>query len=460
MKKLIILYLTLIFTAATITAQNYGLGNTDPSVFTKYRVPETSLSSLYLNTNFIYNSSNYISKTMDAFGEALVQNNDFQSNLVYNLTPRYYYLNEKDDRQFSLSLNILGEYSCRSRKQSPEEQTLNDKSLKTVLDFSTSYLNYPSSGDLFFSMASIVNVNIEENNNDISSPPYNTMYSNTKIQDYNVLFGLGFGKIRNVTSVVTAIRIQERLKQLNLLNSDLPENAINDLAQQLSKSSYYSTVYTRNEKYFWKDVEDVLAKDGVSLKGLNQYSSSYLHEALSEVRFLRREGFIYGINTRLYYSNIYNSEEDNPYKIHETCSILGNAYLEYSHQLNLNSQIRGNLTLSGGPNLINVEPTIQDYEIGIGLGYDYELTDRFVISVSNDFSASFYNQKYGQSQRKIMSNEASLSLNYFIEDQIAVNATYSYNYYGLSIADYKTTTSSNDIQIGINYYFNRGFIIK
>ena len=104
--------------------------------------------------------------------------------------------------------------------------------------------------------------------------------------------------MRNVTPVASAIRFQERLKQVNMLNSDLSDNTIEDLAQQFYKQPYYSIVHERPDKYFWQDVEKTLPNDGVSLKDLNMYADAYLRESVNEVRFFRNEGFMAGVNLR------------------------------------------------------------------------------------------------------------------------------------------------------------------
>jgi|WetSurMetagenome_2_1015567.scaffolds.fasta_scaffold401829_1 hypothetical protein len=42
-----------------VLAQNYGLDNADPTLFTKYKIPETNLSTLYFNTQMNFNSTKY-----------------------------------------------------------------------------------------------------------------------------------------------------------------------------------------------------------------------------------------------------------------------------------------------------------------------------------------------------------------------------------------------------------------
>lgn len=115
-----------------------------------------------------------------------------------------------------------------------------------------------------------------------------------------------------------------------------------DLAQKFSQNSYYPEVYNRPDKFFWQDIEKTLANDGVTLTGLNQYADSYLREVLNEVRFIRNEGLELSLSLKLDYYNNYASFSG----ITEKFYTLLNGSLIYSHQLNLNSQLSFNMSLS------------------------------------------------------------------------------------------------------------------
>jgi hypothetical protein len=459
MKKLIIFYFIFIITTVTITAQNYGLGNTDPSVFTKYRIPETILNLASINTNFTFNSSKNSQSYADSYGSSDFYS-DYNSDLTYSLSPKYSYLNERDDQIFSFNANFNGSYNWKNEKLSSDVYDYDNKTITFDLGVSSSYSKYLNPDELFFSVSSNMVFNIKDRYMDHQVNHFNTFYDGEKLQNYNLFLGFGFGKIRNVTPVVSAIRMQERLKQLNLLNNDLSEDIINDLAMQFSKSGYYDSIYNRAEKYFWQDIENVLAKDGISLKGLNQFGSSFLHDVTKEIRFLRSEGLAAGVNMQLNYFNHFISVTSDANKIYEQFNIMGNAYLNFSHQLSLNSQIGGNISLSGGPNIIKRSDYKQNYSVGLNLGYDYELTDRFVLSCKNTLSLLFVNQKNPETQLKILNNNLSLSLDYFIEDMVSLNATYSLQYSEEKYQSNKSTNNINNILIGITYYLNRGFILK
>ncbi len=83
-------------------AQTYGLGNTDPAVFSRFRLPDTYLRSLWYNTSLYYQTDRGTSSS-SGYGIS-------QSNFAFSLTPSYYLLRETDDRYFSLSSRLYGSY--------------------------------------------------------------------------------------------------------------------------------------------------------------------------------------------------------------------------------------------------------------------------------------------------------------------------------------------------------------
>ncbi len=438
-----------------IDAQNYGLDNTDPSVFTKYRIPNSELSALWFNTSLNFNSA----KLTYNQGNGLTGN--YNSNFGYNLTPYYYLLQESDNRYLNLNAQLSGNYShSYSQNQNlypPYISTNKQNSYSSNLNASFTYDNY-NNGNIFYALSSGIYVNMLDykyENKDITT---SNSYSGNKTQNYIFSFGIGAGKIRNVTPVVLAVRFQERLKQVNIINGTLPEETLEDLAQQFSRQDFYSMVHVRANKYFWQDIEKTLSGDGVSLTGLNMYAANYLMETTNEYRFLRQEGLKAGINIQFNYQNSYVSYAF-PQKIEEQLYTLGNAYLNYSHQINLNSQFSFNLSLSGGPNILSNPVLKQQYSLTAGAGYNYELTDRLVVTLNNSFGLTFINS---YAQEKILTNNLTFMVNYFVEDDLSFNINYNWQYsdYKNYLPVYPLLNNQNTINAGFTYYISRGLIIN
>ena len=460
MKYSLVLFVLLVITSADkVNAQKYGLGNTDPSVFTKFRIPETDLSTLWFNTNlYLYtfkNDYSYIEPQVPGSGS------NYNSMFRYSLDPNYYLLRESENNYLFLNTSLSGSYSQQySESQSPSNPQMSTDRYK---DYATSLTliftdnNYISPNDIFYSLGSNISVTMEDNKDELSGGMTRNTYNGNKQQNYSFSAGLGIGKRRNVTPVVSAIRFQERLKQVNMLDGDLSDKTIEDLAQKFYKQTYYSAIHDRPDKYFWQDIEKTLSNDGVTLKDLNMYADAYLRESVNEVRFLRSEAFIGGVNLRGEYQNYYSASTGNGFTIDEQFLALGEAYFTYSHQLNLNSQINLGMTISGGPNIIKHQNERQEYLLSANIGYNYEITDRLVASSNNLFNLDFLNY---DKQEKILSNMLGLSLRYFIEDNLSLNANYQWNYQVNKPNYYENNTNNNhSINLGFTYYFERGFLI-
>jgi hypothetical protein len=452
--RVVLSFVFFAFIYVEASAQTYGLDNTDPSVFSKFRIPKTELSALWFNTNLSYvaDKTSYYSSNDD----------NFYSNFNYSLAPQYYLLKESDDNYLSLNATANGSY-LRYRNTQVTSFSPTDYFIHTtdnIYVYATGeYRSYRANKDMFFSIGSTDLFNTYADYYDRRNPDStrSTSYNGSKTQHYAISFGVGWGKMRNVTSVVSALRFQERLKQLNLLNNNLSEKSIEDLAEQFYRQGYYSKVHVRPDKFFWDDVEKTLSNDGVSLSGLNQYADSYIREVPGELRFNRNEGIVGGVNLQLSYNNTYNSGLFSP--ISEQLFTLATAYFDYSHQLDLNSQLRFDASLSAGPNLVKDSPVKQEYVFNADAGYDYELTDRIVVSLSDIFGLTFQNMGV---QGKDLSNDLNFNLNYFVEDNMSLTATYSWTYNDDKYINYYAHEARNDhsINIGFTYYLQRGFLYK
>jgi hypothetical protein len=438
------------------TAQTYGLGNTNPEVFSAFNIPMTYLSALWVNSNLNYYSQN------DA---VLFVNgphaSEFTSNLQAFLSPQYLLLEESDNRYLRLNVIASGTTNQQYTKIDggnygpPGSLAQSQNSLAFSLD--GAYRDYDGSGNMFWSINTVATFNMSANYGDGSANYPTTSYYGAKFQDYSFGLGVGVGKMRNVTAVISAIRFQQRLKQLNLLNGDLSEGSIEDLAQQFYREGYYGEAYVRPDKLFWQKIQNALAGDGVSLAGLNQYADSYLREVPNELRFMRTEGVVGGAQLQMQYSNQFQTTSPGVRNLAEAFYTLGNIYAQYSHQLNLNSQKAFGASLSGGPNIVRDSQMKQQYAAEANVAYDYELTDRIVLSAYEVFSLEYINMAV---QARSLSDNIGTSVNYFIEDKVSLSASYSWNYFDNKnyVAPVHGETIDNSVKIGVTYYINRGLI--
>ena len=456
MKTAAILFIVLLcFIGNKINAQNYGLDNTDPAVFTKFRIPETDLKSLWFNTNLHFNSNKSISSSEQPFYN--YSNNSYNSSFNYTLNPQYLFLRESEDMYLNIHGNVNATYTHNYSSYESSGINVPDKSeendYSSLINLGSTYNKYVNSGGIFYSAGADLLVQLNESKTEIISSSSSGNYNNYKTQIYSISAGIGKGKLRDVTPVVTAVRFQERMKQLGVISRDFSDNTIEDLAMQFYKQPYYSDVHSRADKYFWQGIDNVLASDGISLKELNMYADSYLKEAVNEVRFFRQEGLIAGVNLQLRYNNYYNY----PSGISEGLFLMTDPYLEYSHQLNLNSQINLSISLNGGYNLKKNNNEKQQYAIAANIGYDYELTDRLVASIRNNLEFDIHNRDV---QEKVLFDYLNFNLTYFVEDNFQLNTTYRWYYSYTRFSELKNEALNNSLDIGFTYYIDRGFLFN
>ena len=95
-------------------------------------------------------------------------------------------------------------------------------------------------------------------------------------------WGIGFGRIRDVSPVFRALRLRERVEALNK-GMTLTEKQITALADKFALYTQYANLYDRYEKYFWKEISPVL---GSNFDALSLSENLYLTEVMKE--YIRR----------------------------------------------------------------------------------------------------------------------------------------------------------------------------
>jgi hypothetical protein len=106
-----ILYFALLFfvSIGIVNAQKYGLGNTDPSVFTKFRIPETDLSKTWFTTNLYLNTDKIDYSEIPQ--QVTWKYSRYNSLFRYILNPNYYLLRESEENYLLLNTSLSGIYN-------------------------------------------------------------------------------------------------------------------------------------------------------------------------------------------------------------------------------------------------------------------------------------------------------------------------------------------------------------
>ncbi len=95
---------------------------------------------------------------------------------------------------------------------------------------------------------------------------------------FSIDVGPKFGRTRNVTAVASALVIEQRLIDSGVLSGKLQSSTQSALACVIYSSNFYYLKHDRSDKFFWADVEKVVASDPAYVKPLDAYTLSHIQE--------------------------------------------------------------------------------------------------------------------------------------------------------------------------------------
>jgi hypothetical protein len=443
--QLILIFMVL---SNVLIAQKYGLGDIDKQLFEKYRVPELNIKSSTLRLGYNFNAYSHQYKdneNYDRISESM--NLNLLSDILYNY--------ESELKSFGINgfLRLHGRNSFSKNDDGRwfGKQKEFEKAYSYKLNLNTFSKSYFNQSGFNYGHKFHADINVSKSENEIKREIDPGKYTNSsKRQNISASLGIGFGKIRNVTPLVEAIRYQNRLLDLNLIDNKLPSQTLLALSQELSKRQSYNLVFDRPDKYFWGNVENLLNDNNVSLSRLNQYASSYLREIENELKFMRYEGtelnFYLGGN---YIKDEWDPNGDNKY-VEEILLLTSNLQFRNSFQLSLYSQLSNTVNLEAGTNIIANPQVKQQYSLSHQISYSNELTDRFLFEVSNYSLLVYKNRK---EQERVFDNITRISGSYFIEDQVRLTLDYFWNYesYEDSPINSEVFRSQQDLRLSIIY---------
>jgi hypothetical protein len=447
---LFIIYISLI--PIQLRAQNYDFGNADSALFTKYKVPDTDLHLLRFNANANYNYSNEL--YYRSYYNWNIRPTKIINEINSSLSSDYFLLKESDRGKLSFNLDLTGTYvNSNHIVQGPFDLAprINNVTANFNFALAVNSNNYIKSSNIFYSLGTNIDINVSH----LKNLPFAVEYDNDylSVQNYIISAGIGWGRIRNITPVISAIKLQEKLKLVSSINDNLKEKTINGLAQKFSEVQQYIDDNGKPDNLFWKEFENIISDDGINPIKQNQFIESYLQHAQNDIRFMRNEGFETSLNLQMNYHN----RNEWSYYITKQLYTLLNGRLDFSHQLNLKSQINFTMGLSGGTNILTDSEYKQYYDFSAGLGYDYELTEKLLIIVQNKFYVNFQNTYV---QTKFLFNDIGLNLYYFIFNNMSIRVSYTwdYNVNKFINRDEDYINNHHNINIGLTYYIDRGMI--
>tara|TARA_R110000868_G_scaffold259361_2_gene517150 strand:+ start:12283 stop:13734 length:1452 start_codon:yes stop_codon:yes gene_type:complete len=477
-----ILVLIFILIPLNILAQE-SIGFTDSTDFKyliDYRLPDWGYSNFYISSGNL-NVSNRISSTDRNIsfnnGSSPINSETKQQsfNSIVSVSPTFEIFRESEDFQYSASsqLRILSNLSNRKdmdkdlTNASEIDDLAKDRSNRMGYNLFFSARKYLSE-DIFLQggLSSDFEYRFSKSSREIN----NTETRNVKDLDRELYFsptiGIGFGRLRNVTPVIRALRANERYKALG--NPSLNNDDLIYAAEHFTRFNGYQQGYDRPLKYFWEDLNTGI--DG-KLDALDTYDMFYLNDVFNENLGTRLEGYRVSLNAGFSANNSMDRREDELNNFSDrnttvTRNTIINVTAEWYKNLTLDHQISANLITDMYLPMEKRFSYDWNYSNNIIFGWLWVLNDRFMLN--NSASNIFLTQKVkelDQRDRNRFNTNFNSSLTYFIENSLALTANlnirnnYQHRFKTLnpSIDDYSETNSFWDFSLsaGIRYYFNR-----
>ena len=310
------IYIILLAFVGANAQTSIGIKNPENvSPVTNYRVPDWSYSTLRLGANGSM-SGNRNSSTEQNAGEYSDESSNF------SLAGAYLYFRESEEQTFNMETRVTGTFGQQSSKipyYSAADRESENEDRGGTFSLDGEWRRYILKNH-FIHLTLMSELSAKRKTNDEKqtgllekSGTDDRIGSTTEMN-----LGYGFGRIRNVTPLIRALRIRERLKALDR-DIDLDENKITKMAQHFAKFSGYQRVYDRQNKNFWGDFADIAGLDALA-----PYEQFYIEDVLKENIGQRFQGWSLSLGAFYRDNRTKNENEQN----NKSRMIVRNDYVE------------------------------------------------------------------------------------------------------------------------------------
>lgn len=278
--------------------------------------------------------------------------------------------------------------------------------------------------------------------------------------EFNGRIGLGIGRVREVTPVIRALRIQERLNALGEQVALSPDQ-IQSAARQFARKPGYRAIYDRPDKYFWNAFFDRL-DDAVG--SLTPFEMFYLADVVQEDLGRHLEGADVRVGPHVAYRNRLEKidpdagEEQRNHTIDTRVGAFAEGrwftHPSLSHQVGLRGTIAYENALTSG----NEEAATQ---LDAEAQWLWLVADRVRLDSRLRANLRFVRFEAADALRMEL-YRASTSLFYFIENSIAlsagVNALYSggrFSVFEGTVVQHNRESLDWSVSVGLNVFLHR-----
>jgi len=217
--------------------------------------------------------------------------------------------------------------------------------------------------------------------------------------------GLGFGRIRDVTPLIRAARLSERLAALGRPN--LSDSQIQEVAQVLAQEYGYRVVFDRPDRRFWSEVLDPMIQG----EPLTVAEVFYLTDVLQENLGSRRQG--YELSVQGTYRRLGGGDDAND-------DTYARCFASVFHNLSLESQVYGSFSTQWSWWDGNEGNDIDRQYTNLGLGFLWNVADRILLDGSLTGNRAQYEYKLTGNSFTEYQVRAELTFDFFIEDRLSL----------------------------------------
>lgn len=439
MKKIFLAVLFLAVNTSAATAQE-TIGFSDPAAthhLNNYRLPSWQYNLFSLDFDGSYN-------TITQFNDAV------NRNTFGRVAPTYRFYRESEEMiieafaELPLSTN-------RSFQEAPNGNESTDNTFQARINAAGDAKYYFD--DLLFGLGQAgINVNTSRRTTDGDTQP--EIFRRTADTQLQLAAGAGYGRVRNVTPVIRALRFNERLNALGAGN--LTDGQIQDVAAIFTKrnGNGYGMVYDRPDRHFWNDVGNAVPG---FFDNLTFFDAYYLSEAMAEATGQRFQGWDVAALVFLDHRRFSEKRETDgttTLDMDQSHSQIGlNLAGRFFHNLSLEQMISLRANLGIGSFIPDEGDSESLFLAGIQLGHLYNITDRILVqsAITTDF------ERVGSGDDAFSERVLRISsaLTYFIEDNLNVTATVAYRSDKEEMGNFDRTRSEFGFNVSLRYYFFR-----
>ena len=392
-----------------------------------FRIPVSQYKRLFVGLDGNLNSNS-------TGGDPNSNYSNGSNSLGISLSNTFGYNSEEKSFLFSLTGN--GEIGRTNNKNqyanyTPAENTSEQRREGLTASLQLQYSSYVTPDKIYWYASSQNNgyYSLYRHKDDTNGVNRSTNFDKQRRFDVSLGAGVGYGKVREGSSVFAVVRIIEKLMEDGYLTRDLTKEEILMLVEKYEKRVVYNYEHERPAKYILRDLfEELIEKGLLTNQNAFAYATSRTDEVLHESIYPRIFGWTIqtGLQVRRYqynYSSTYSlgealdREMGNDWVIQATYGYPLSLYLDWYSQAGLAVPIYGKQN--------RVDQYVSTYLY-------CEISERISTKIGCLFSKG---NTYQESRNSVPTYNFGSRLSpsaefyYFLEDALNFNITASYSDY-------------------------------